>query len=154
MDVDSAEIATFVAAEELAGERVATGIGVGGGALTGRVAQKAEDIERLRREYPGEAILLLRPDTVPDDIPLLIEADGLLTAIGGATSHAAVVAKRLGKTAVVGCRLLRVFEPDGVIQLAGQPVAVGDFLSINGRDGSVYLGKHATTVTDRRGGRR
>ena len=71
---------------------------------SGRVAHTQEELSRLAEEYPDDARILLRRDTVPDDIPLVVQVDGLLTAIGGATSHAAVAAKRLGKTCVVGCR--------------------------------------------------
>ena len=88
----------------------------------------------------------MRPDTVPDDIPLILQSDGMLTAIGGATSHAALVAQRLGQTCVVGCRQLQVFEAEGRSELSGRTVTNGDFLSINGIDGSVYLGRHASTT--------
>jgi pyruvate,orthophosphate dikinase len=101
----------------------------------------------LRRLFPDDNIILLRPDTVPDDLPLLVEADGMVTAIGGATSHAALVAQRLGRTCVVGCRQLEVLADRKSSLIAGHSVKTGDFLSINGSDGSVYLGKHpATTV--------
>ena len=90
-----------------------TGIGVGGGALSGRVAHTAPRRRRAARHHPADDIILLRRDTVPDDIPLVLQVDGLLTALGGATSHAAVAAKRVGKTCVVGCRRLGVSERDG-----------------------------------------
>jgi pyruvate,orthophosphate dikinase len=83
---------------------------------------------------------------VPDDVPLILQADGLVTAIGGATSHAAVAAQRLGKTCVVGCRVLQVFEDEGRSEIAGHGIATGDFLSINGSDGSIYLGKRAVAA--------
>ena len=135
----------FVPGEALDAAKVATGIGAGGGALCGRAAHNADDVERLRRRWPGEPIVLLRPDTVPDDIPLILQADGLVTAIGGATSHAAVAAQRLGKTCVVGCRILQVREEHGCSEIAGHRIATGDFLSINGGDGSIYLGRHEVT---------
>ncbi len=137
----------FVPSEVLRRSRLASGIGVGGGAMSCRVARNEEDIIRLRVQHPTDPILLVRPDTVPDDIHLLLQADALLTAIGGATSHAAVVAKRLGKTCVVGCRELRVFEGEGTIEIAGRPLAPGDLVSISGIDGSVYLGRHEVEQT-------
>ena len=70
-------------------------------------------IDALLAEKPGEPIVLLRPDTVPEDIAMITRVSGLLTARGGATSHAAVTAKRLGKTAVVDCRALEVDEHRG-----------------------------------------
>lgn len=135
----------FLPGEALERAKVATGIGAGGGALCGRVAHDYDDIQHLRRRWPGEPIVLLRPDTVPDDLPLILQADGLVTAIGGATSHAAVAAQRLGKTCVVGCRLLRVHEEHRFSEIAGHRIATGDFLSINGSDGSIYLGQHERT---------
>jgi pyruvate,orthophosphate dikinase len=66
---------------------------------------------------------------------------GLLTARGGATSHAAVTAKRLGKTAVVDCRALEVLEHPGTARLAGVELKAGDWLSIDGRTGNMFLGR-------------
>ena len=97
----------------------------------------------------AHGVSLLRPDTVPDDLPLLVEADGMVTAVGGSTSHAAVAAQRLGRTCVVGCRELSVDEPARRSVLAGRSLETGDFLSINGVDGSVYLGKHPSTIVRR-----
>ena len=88
-------------------------MGVAGGAYAGRVAMNAAQIDALAAEKPGEPIVLLRPDTVPEDIAMITRVSGLLTARGGATSHAAVTAKRLGKTAVVDCRALEVDEHRG-----------------------------------------
>jgi pyruvate,orthophosphate dikinase len=140
-------VPAFVPTEALDQAKVATGIGVAGGALSGRVAHTARDIAKLREEFGDEAIVLLRPDTVPDDIPLILHTDGMVTAIGGATSHAAIVAQRLERTCVVGCRQLEVDDDRMQSQIAGHEVKTGDYISINGSDGSVYLGKHpATTV--------
>jgi|GEM_PF-25095 len=145
----STMVPAFVPGEELERAKVANGIGVAGGALSGRVAHTAADIEEIRLRYPEDAILLLRPDTVPDDIPLILKADGMVTAIGGATSHAALVAQRLGRTCVVGCRQLEVNDERNQSELAGRTIATGDFISINGSDGSVYLGKHPSTIVRR-----
>ena len=92
-------------------------MGVAGGAYSGRVAVNATQIDELVAEKPGDPIVLLRPDTVPEDIAMITRVSGLLTARGGATSHAAVTAKRLGKTAVVDCRALEVDEHRGVARL-------------------------------------
>ena len=97
-------VSAFVPSEELEQAKLATGIGAAGGALSGRVAHTAEDIAELRRRFPEDPIILLRPDTVPDDVPLILQANGMVTARGGATSHAAVAAQRIGRTCVVGCR--------------------------------------------------
>ena len=95
------------------GPPVAVGMGVAGGAYSGRVAVNAEQIDRLLAEAPDENIVLLRPDTVPEDIAMITRVSGILTARGGTTSHAAVTAKRLGKTAVVECLDLEVIEHQG-----------------------------------------
>jgi pyruvate,orthophosphate dikinase len=87
-------------------------------------------------------VILLRADTVPDDIRQISAADGLLTARGGSTSHAAIIANRLGKTCVVGCNKLVVLEHDKKCRLDRKTIKAGDFLSIDGRNGSVYLGLH------------
>ncbi len=141
-------VATFVPTKDLIQAKIASGIGVGGGAICGRVAYTYADMTTLQSRHPGDKIVLLRPDTVPDDIYMLLLADGLLTRIGGATSHAAVASQRLGKACVVGCQALDVDETNGVSILAGRTVKSGDFLSINGRDGSVYLGRHPITTVE------
>ena len=93
----------------------------------------------------------MRPITEPDDIHLVVKACELLTALGGATSHAALAAQRLGRICVVGCRVLQVSEEKRESDLAGHVISTGEFLSINGIDGSVYLGRHPITITKRHG---
>ena len=123
------------------GPPVAVGMGVAGGAYSGRVAVNAEHIDRLLAEAPNENIVLLRPDTVPEDIAMITRVHGILTARGGVTSHAAVTAKRLGKTAVVDCRDLEVVERQGIARLAGVELHAGDWLSLDGRTGNIFLGR-------------
>jgi len=126
------------------GPPVAVGMGVSGGAYSGRAAVDAGQIDRLLKEAPDEGIVLLRPDTVPEDIAMITRVDGILTARGGATSHAAVTAKRLGKTAVVECADLEVVEHEGIVRLAGHELHAGDWLSIDGRTGNIFLGRIPT----------
>ncbi len=123
------------------GPPAAVGMGVAGGAYSGRVAIDMGQIDRLLAEGPDDEIVLLRPDTVPEDIAMITRVSGLLTARGGATSHAAVTAKRLGKTAVVDCRALEVLEHQGTARLAGTELKAGDWLSIDGRTGNIFLGR-------------
>ncbi len=118
------------------------GIGVSGGALSGRVVFSLEDIERLRREDPEAPLILLRYDTVPDDIKEINLSDGLLTARGGQTSHAAIVASRLGKTCVVGCENLTIEEEAKRARFDSTYVNLGDWISIDGLKGNVYRGRH------------
>jgi len=116
------------------------GIGVSGGAMSGRVVYSLEEIEKWRKQEPDTPLVLLRGDTVPDDIREINAADGLLTARGGLTSHAAVVAHRLGKTCVVGCGDLVCSEKEKVSVLNRIVLKSGDFISIDGLDGSVHHG--------------
>ncbi len=125
-----------------------SGIGVSGGALCGRAAFELEDIVRLRKEFPGEPIILIRSDTVPDDIHEISVADGILTGKGGATSHAAIVAHRLGKTCVVGCSKMRVWEKDRRCLINGRFIQTGDEICIDGHSGAIYLGRHETQQWD------
>ena len=90
------------------------------------------------------SLVLIRSDTVPDDIKEISEADGILTAKGGATSHAAIVASRLGKTCVVGCSSLLVWEEQKRCIIGEREVRSGDLLSIDGRTGAIYEGRHET----------
>ena len=120
---------------------VGVGMGVSGGAFSGRVAINMQQIEALLAESPDENMILLRPDTVPEDIAMITRVSGLLTARGGATSHAAVTAKRLGKTAVVDCRGLDVLEHQGIARIADTELKAGDWISIDGRTGNIFLGR-------------
>jgi pyruvate,orthophosphate dikinase len=131
----------FDLSSPLFGATLAVGMGVSGGAYSGRVAIDMEQIDDLLERAPDDPILLLRPDTVPEDIAMITRVAGLLTARGGATSHAAVTAKRLGKTAVVDCRALEVYEHQGIARLAGAELKAGDWLSIDGRTGNMFLGR-------------
>lgn len=123
-------------------ELVGRGIGVGGGAMNGRVAFDANDIKTLKKTYPKEKIILVRPDTVPDDISMIFETNGLLTGKGGATSHAAVTAVRLKKTSVVNCTALQVYEDEKQCKLNDIIFKVGDKICIDGNLGNVYRGNY------------
>lgn len=127
---------------------LASGIGVSGGALCGRAAFELSDIIRLRKDHPGEPIILIRSDTVPDDIHEISIADGILTGKGGATSHAAIVAHRLGKTCVVGCSKMRVWEKDRRCLINGRFIRTGDEIGIDGHSGAIYAGHHETEQLD------
>ncbi|HHI96513.1 MAG TPA: phosphoenolpyruvate synthase [Thermodesulfatator atlanticus] len=135
-------VLVFVPTPELERSFVGRGIGVSGGALSGRVVFTLEDIERLRREDPEAPLILLRFDTVPDDIKEISAADGLLTARGGQTSHAAIVASRLNKTCVVGYENLVIYEDKGYARLDGHIIKKGEWISIDGMTGRIYLGRH------------
>lgn len=116
------------------------GIGVSGGALTGFAAFDMEDMKRIKQEHPDSKLILIRPDTVPDDIPMLFVCDGLITAKGGSTSHAAVTAIGLGKVCIVKCNGLAVKESEKMCTLNGHIIRSGDAISMDGEHGSIYEG--------------
>ena len=116
------------------------GVGVSGGAMSGRLVFTLEEIEEWREKDPAANLILARNDTVPDDIQEIHAADGLLTARGGLTSHAAVIAHRLGKTCVVSCTNLDCNELEKYCQFNRVKIKSGKHISINGQEGSVYQG--------------
>ena len=116
------------------------GIGVSGGAMSGRLVFTLDEIDYWRKLEPQTSLVLARSDTVPDDIREIHAADGLLTSRGGLTSHAAVVAHRLGRTGVVGCGELFCDEKKKIYHINNIVLSSGDYISINGQEGSVYQG--------------
>ena len=134
----------FVASGALEAGGLGKGIGVSGSALSGRAVFSEGNINQLRKEDPGMPLILIRQDTVPEDIKVIDMADGLLTSRGGQTSHASVVAVRLEKTCVVGLRDLKVHESRQYCEIMEHRIGFGDLLSIDGRSGLVLLGQHPT----------
>jgi pyruvate,orthophosphate dikinase len=126
--------------------KLTTGISASPGAAVGRVAFSAEDAVELAA---GGPVLLVRKETTPDDIHGMDVSKGILTAIGGKSSHAAVVARGMGRPCVVGAGEIRIDEKKKVFTavVGGKTVTVkeGDFISLDGTTGDVYLG-HAKTV--------
>jgi pyruvate,orthophosphate dikinase len=123
------------------------GTGIGGGAFNGIIAFDKKDIATLKEQQPRDQIILVRPDTVPDDIEMIFECDGLLTAKGGATSHAAVTAVRLGKTCVVNCSALQVDEDNKTCELNGTSFKNGDKIAIDGKNGNIFKGNYPIEET-------
>jgi len=136
------DVKIFAHPEKLEEHLLGSGIGVSGGAMSGRVAFSEGDVERLRGTHPDERVILMRPDTVPEDIGVVLSVDGLLTARGGFTSHAAVTAKRLGKCCVVNCKGLTVDTANNVARIGETPILAGDEISIDGYSGQVWAGEH------------
>ncbi|WPD24285.1 MAG: PEP/pyruvate-binding domain-containing protein [Candidatus Electrothrix scaldis] len=132
----------FIESENQQDNILGKGIGVSGSALSGLAVFTEENIHQLRQEQPGIPLILIRQDTVPEDIREISMADGLLTARGGQTSHASVVATRLEKTCVVGCRDLQVFESGEYAVGNGVRISFGDSISIDGRNGLFLQGVH------------
>ncbi|MHB8139187.1 MAG: PEP/pyruvate-binding domain-containing protein [Smithellaceae bacterium] len=140
--VKSKTLRRFKDSPSLASSLLGTGIGVSGGALCGRAVYSEEDIKRFREKEPKTSLILIRPDTVPDDVGVLLQVEGLLTAKGGATSHAAVTIPQLSKVGVVGLSKLKVYESESYAAIEGQTIKTGDFICIDGWSGALYLGKH------------
>ncbi|WP_019869086.1 pyruvate, phosphate dikinase [Salinispora oceanensis] len=118
---------------------VATGIGASPGAAVGKVVFTSARAVELAGQ--GEAVILVRRETNPDDLNGMIAAQGILTSRGGKTSHAAVVARGMGKTCVSGADQIGVDIPAKRFTVAGETVNEGDVVSIDGTTGKVYLGE-------------
>lgn len=127
--------------QALAEKYIASGIGVGGEIISGIVIHTEEEIDEMKKKHPKTPIILIKHNTVPDDINLIVQVDGLLTAKGGVTSHASVAALRLGRVCVVGCRKLEVNKRGKQSIINGKVVKSGEWISINGSNGAIYLGK-------------
>ncbi|WP_240194424.1 PEP/pyruvate-binding domain-containing protein [Desulfopila inferna] len=118
------------------------GVGVSGSALSGRAVFSEGNIRELRRTDPESQLILFRQDTVPEDVKVINMADGLITSRGGQTSHASVVAVRLEKTCVVGCKHLKVYENWQYCEIDGVRIGFGDPVAIDGRNGLLLRGNH------------
>jgi pyruvate,orthophosphate dikinase len=140
--MDQKKVKIFKNTVELHRSLVGIGIGVGGGALSGIAVYSEDEIGRYRKSDPDIPLILIRPDTVPDDVGLLLQVDGLLTAKGGSTSHAAVTIPQLKKVGVVGFTKLKVYEEKKYSTIDGQVIKDGDFIGIDGWSGAVYIGNH------------
>ena len=120
-------------------EVVAKGLNASPGAATGRIVLDADDAEAQGRA--GEDVILVRWETTPDDIHGIMQARGILTAQGGMTSHAAVVARGMGKPCVAGCEGLTIDLDGKRIKVGGHELVQGDLLTINGGTGEVIVGE-------------
>jgi len=120
-------------------EVLARGIAASPGAAVGKVVFDSH--RAAERAAAGDRVILVRRETNPDDLPGMIAAQGILTSRGGKTSHAAVVARGMGKTCVCGADAIEVNGHSGQFTVDGQAVREGDVISIDGTSGKVYLGE-------------
>ncbi|MGA3303273.1 MAG: PEP/pyruvate-binding domain-containing protein [Methylovirgula sp.] len=120
---------------------IATAISAGPGVASGRVAFDSQHAKDLAAK--GLPVILVRQETSTEDVEGFALSAGILTAVGGRTAHAAVVARQLGKVCLVGCRALQIDEANRVATLAGAPIREGDWLSLNGDSGEITLGERA-----------
>lgn len=121
---------------------LAKGLNASPGAAVGKVVFAADRAEKQKEE--GENVILVRIETSPEDIKGMNAAEGILTARGGATSHAAVVARGMGKCCVAGCSALDIDYSSKSMKVGNETVYEGDYISIDGSTGEVMLGQVAT----------
>ncbi len=126
---------------EKAAELLASGLPAGPGGGVGQIAFTADDAERFAKE--GKKVILVRNETSPEDVHGMHVAQAILTAKGGMTSHAALVARGWGKCCVVGCAALNISARAKELKVAGKTLRELDWISINGSTGRVYAGQVA-----------
>lgn len=119
--------------------RLAKGLPASPGAATGIVVFDADEAESLNKE--GKKVILVRPETTPDDIHGIIAAQAVVTSRGGMTSHAAVVARGMGKACICGCEALKIDLKEKVFQVGNTVVNHGDVITIDGGTGELMLGE-------------
>ncbi|MCB9462310.1 MAG: pyruvate, phosphate dikinase [Candidatus Eisenbacteria bacterium] len=123
-------------------EVLAKGLAASPGAAVGKIVFDSH--EAVEAAAAGEAVVLVRMETNPDDIRGMDAAKGILTATGGMTSHAAVVARGMGKCCVAGCSAVEIHEKDGYFLVAGKKFSRGDVITLNGSTGEVLEGAVST----------
>jgi pyruvate,orthophosphate dikinase len=128
-----------VARSELASRKLASGINAVPGAAVGKAVFTAEDAEHWAAK--GEKVILVRRETSPEDVGGMYVAQGILTATGGKTSHAAVVARGWGKCCIVGAEKVDIEAEAKKLSVNGHVVREGDWITLDGGDGSVYSGE-------------
>ena len=125
---------------------IATGLPAGPGAACGKIYLNAE--RAVLAADKGEKVLLVRLETSPEDLRGMIAAEGILTARGGVSSHAALVARQMGKVCVCGAAAVQVDYDKKTVTIDGQVFGEGDFLSIDGTAGTVYAGQIKTAPSE------
>ena len=125
---------------------IATGLPAGPGAASGKIYLNAD--RAAAAAASGEKVLLVRNETSPEDLRGMIAAEGILTAKGGVSSHAALVARQMGKVCVCGAAALQIDYAKRTVTTAGQTFKEGDFLSIDGTSGVVYGGQIPTSPSE------
>ena len=129
------------------GTMLATGLNVSPGAAVGMVALDADLAETWAKDEEKQ-VIMVRPETRPDDVHGMLAANGILTSRGGRTSHAALVARQFGKPAVVGVSAIEIDFDNRQMKVGEVVIKEGDWISIDGTAGEVYLGQLETMVPD------
>ncbi len=128
------------------GRLIAKGLNAGPGAATGKVVYNAEDAESWAGR--GEQVILVRIETSPEDIRGMNAAQGILTARGGMTSHAALVARQMGRVCVAGCGELNIDYKEKTIKVKDKEIKEGDYISLDGTTGEVFVGQVKTVPSE------
>jgi pyruvate,orthophosphate dikinase len=129
------------------GNKLAVGLNVSPGAAVGVIAFDADLAEKWAKEE-GKNVIMVRPETKPDDVHGMLAAKGILTSRGGRTSHAALVARQFGKPAVVGVTALEIDLVKRHMKVNNKVIQEGEWVSIDGTTGDVFLGQLETLVPD------
>ena len=141
-DLDGLLHPTFTNKAKDTNEAAATGLAASPGAAVGKISFTAKDA--AKRASEGEAVILVREETSPEDLEGMVSAQGILTARGGMTSHAAVVARGMGKCCVSGASDIHVDEDEGTMRIGENIYTKEDTISIDGSTGKVYIGNLET----------
>jgi len=136
----------FDVEEKAAAEVLAKGLAASPGAAAGQVVFTAEEAVAWKQE--GREVILVREETSPDDIHGMSASQGILTATGGMTSHAAVVGRQMGRPAVVGCGAIVLNEKDNSFQVGSAVIKLGESISIDGATGEVLRGEIETQPSE------
>ena len=123
-----------------AGKVIGEALPASPGAAAGRVYFTAEEAKKMGKGGKGERVILVRLETTPEDIEGMVASQGVLTVRGGMTSHAAVVARGMGTCCVSGCGEITINEKDKSFTLGGETIKEGDYISLDGSTGKIYLG--------------
>lgn len=141
-DLDGLLHPTFTNKAKDTNEAAATGLAASPGAAVGKISFTAKDA--AKRASEGESVILVREETSPEDLEGMVSAQGILTARGGMTSHAAVVARGMGKCCVSGASEIHVDEDEGTMRIGENIYTKEDTISIDGSTGKVYIGNLET----------
>ena len=136
------------AAAEKEEKLLAKGINAGPGAATGQIVFHASDAEAQWNEDNDKQLILVRKETSPEDLRGMKVAKGILTAFGGASSHAALVSRQMGKTCVCGCSALNIDYEAGTVTVGDTVLKEGDWISIDGFSGEVFNGQISTSASE------
>src|SRR5690606_5699515 len=136
----------FDPAEVKRAQAIANGLPAGPGAASGKIYLNADRAAAAAAK--GEKVLLVRNETSPEDLRGMIAAEGILTAKGGVSSHAALVARQMGKVCICGASALQIDYGKKTVSVSGRTYKEGDYLSIDGTSGIVYAGEIATAPSE------